>query len=67
LIQNTILVSTYSNVNENPVTGNLERLDFACNRRFIGIHVDGGMDKFFGRAMIITVIQVQTALLTERW
>jgi hypothetical protein len=67
LVKSTILVSTYSNVNENPVSGNLEGLDFTCNRRFIGIHVDERIDRFFGREMIITAIQVETALLTERW
>jgi hypothetical protein len=45
----TILISTYSNVNENPVTDNAERLDFTCNRRVVGIHVDEGMVQFFGR------------------
>jgi hypothetical protein len=66
LIQNTILVSTYSNVNENPVTSSLKRLDFACNRRVIGIHVDEEMAQFFGREMIIKVFQVKTALLPEK-
>ncbi len=67
MIQSRILVSTYSNVNENPVAGKIERLDFTCNERVIGIHVDERMVQLSGRAIIINVIQVKTAPLPERW
>jgi len=57
-----ILVSTYSNVNENPFSGDAEGFNFACNGIIIGIHVDGVMTRYRGSIMIMNGGRVKAGL-----